>query len=65
MQGTPEEIFSKQDELIRIGLDVPQSVALANKLKKAGIKLSGSIISPEECIKTICNALRGGENDGK
>lgn len=58
MQGTPEEIFSKEDELVRIGLDVPQSVALANKLKKAGIQLSGSIISPEECVKTICDALR-------
>ena len=60
MQGTPEEIFSKQDELIAIGLDVPQSVALANKLKKAGIKLSGSITSPEACVETICNALRNG-----
>ena len=66
MQGSPEEIFSKQDELVAIGLDVPQSVALANKLKNAGIKLSGSIISPEECVKTICNALRkGGGKDGK
>ena len=66
MQGTPEEIFAKQEELVAIGLDVPQSVALANKLKKAGIKLSGSIISPEECVKTICSALRkGGEKDGK
>ena len=60
MEGTPDEIFSKQDELIAIGLDVPQSVALANKLKKAGIQLSGSITSPEACVETICNALRNG-----
>ena len=66
MQGSPDEIFSNQDELVAIGLDVPQSVALANKLKKAGITLSGSIISPEECVKTICNALRkGGCKDEK
>ena len=28
MEGTPEEVFAKQDELIALGLDVPQSVAL-------------------------------------
>lgn len=58
MQGTPDEIFSKEDELVAIGLDVPQSVALANKLKKAGIDLKGSLTSPEACIESICNALR-------
>jgi energy-coupling factor transport system ATP-binding protein len=64
MQGTPDEIFSKEDELLSIGLDVPQSVALANKLKKAGIKLDGAITTPELCVETICKALKnnGGEN---
>lgn len=63
MQGTPEEIFSHEDELVSIGLDVPQSVALANKLKRAGIELSGSITSPEACVEAICNALKnGGKN---
>ena len=60
MQGTPEEVFSNQDALIEIGLDVPQSVALANKLKKAGIELSGSIATPEACVETICKALEKG-----
>ena len=64
MQGTPDEIFSKEDELLSIGLDVPQSVALANKLKKAGIKLDGAITTPELCVEMICKALKnnGGEN---
>ena len=66
MEGAPEEIFSKEDELVAIGLDVPQPVALANKLKKAGIDISGSITSPEACVEAICSALKnGGKSDGK
>ena len=66
MEGAPEEIFSKEDELVAIGLDVPQPVALANKLKKAGIDISGSITSPEACVEAICAALKnGGKSDGK
>ena len=62
MQGTPDEIFSKEDELLAIGLDVPQSVALANKLKKAGVQISGSITTPDACVEAICNALKNGGN---
>ena len=57
MEGTPEEIFLKQDELVSIGLDVPQSAALANKLKRAGITLKGATSTPELCAETICAAL--------
>lgn len=61
-QGTPEEIFSNETALSNIGLDVPQAVALANKLKNAGINLSGNISTPEDCVKTICEALKNKGN---
>ena len=57
MDGTPEQVFSRQDELLQIGLDVPQSVALANKLKANGIKLEGGTVTPEICAETIIKAL--------
>ncbi len=60
MQGTPEQIFSKQEELLRIGLDVPQWVSLANKLKNAGVKLDGNIATLDDCVDTICTALGNG-----
>ena len=59
MDGTPEEVFAKQEELVSLGLDVPQSVALANKLKKAGIKLEGGTVNADICAETICKALGG------
>lgn len=57
MDGTPTEVFSHQEELLSIGLDVPQSVALANKLKAAGIKLDGKCVTPDSCAETICKAI--------
>ena len=56
MDGTPDEVFACQDKLVEIGLDVPQSVALANKLKAAGIKLEGRTVTPEACAEAIKNA---------
>jgi len=58
MDGTPEEVFSRQAELIELGLDVPQSTAFANKLKEAGIKLEGGTVTPERCAETVIKALR-------
>ena len=58
MDGTPEEVFSRQDELTRLGLDVPQSTAFANKLKAAGIKLDGPTVTPQLCAETVIKALR-------
>jgi energy-coupling factor transporter ATP-binding protein EcfA2 len=57
MDGTPDEVFAHQDELLKIGLDVPQSVALANKLKAAGIKLDGGCVTPDACAETISRAI--------
>jgi energy-coupling factor transport system ATP-binding protein len=62
MDGTPEEVFSKRDELISLGLDVPQSVALAIKLKKAGIKLEGGTVNAELCAETIRKAISAYQN---
>ena len=64
MDGVPEEIFARQDELIALGLDVPQSVALANKLKQAGIKLEGGTVNTEVCADTICKAISAMKNSG-
>ena len=40
LEGTPRDIFSKVEELKRIGLDVPQVTEIAYQLKKAGLSLS-------------------------
>lgn len=57
MDGTPDEVFTHQKKLLDIGLDVPQSVDLANKLKSAGIKLDGRCVTPDSCAETISKAI--------
>ena len=39
MLGTPREIFSRGDELLAMGLDVPQNVQLCRKLRGGGLNV--------------------------
>lgn len=57
--AAPREIFSDPALLRRYGLDVPQSVALVEQLRGAGLAIPGSPITPEECATAIEAALHG------
>ena len=41
LEGTPEEIFSQEEELHRIGLGAPGPTLLADKIRAAGLGLAG------------------------
>jgi energy-coupling factor transport system ATP-binding protein len=53
-EGSPKEIFSKVDEIKKIGLDVPQVTELAYKLRKKGLKLSSDILTIDEMVNELC-----------
>ena len=53
MDGTPEEVFSRPQELIQIGLAVPQSTAIAMALQEKGLSLKGAIYTHEQLLKAI------------
>jgi energy-coupling factor transport system ATP-binding protein len=55
--GTPEEIFSDPDPLLKAGLDVPQSAALIHRLRTKGLAAEGRVASLEDCVNTICRAF--------
>ena len=58
MDGTPDEIFARRDELCRVGLDVPQCAELIHRLKEAGLKLDGDHIStPEGSVDILMDAF--------
>ena len=48
MDGAPREVFSRGEELRAIGLDVPQAVELAQKLREKGFDVPGGIYKIEE-----------------
>jgi len=58
MDGTPEEVFSRPQELIDIGLSVPQSTAIAMALRQQGLALEGAIYTHEQ-LKTAVLRAKG------
>jgi len=52
-EGLPREIFSKKDELQKIGLDVPFITALAAELQKNGIALQREPLYGEELLEDL------------
>ncbi|QSX06019.1 energy-coupling factor transporter ATPase [Sedimentibacter sp. zth1] len=62
MQGTPKEIYKNSQELIRIGLGVPQIVEVVSELRRKGFNLSDDIITVEEAKVEILKELRRRKN---
>ncbi|WP_064091235.1 energy-coupling factor ABC transporter ATP-binding protein [Rossellomorea aquimaris] len=55
-EGTPEEIFLLEDELIKLGLDSPFTIKLAGALKENGIPLSKTYFTEEELVDELCKS---------
>lgn len=53
MDGSPENVFSKVDELKKIGLDVPQPTMLLHCLNKNGYNFNEKILTVEDCADAI------------
>lgn len=54
LQGTPKEVFSCEDELMDLGLTLPQITLLGRELRKAGMPIPKGIIRREELVDAIC-----------
>ena len=52
--GTPKEVFSRVDELEKLGLEAPLAAKVASELRKSGIKLPKDIITDEELAQALC-----------
>ena len=56
MDGTPEQVFSRAEELLDVGLAVPQATALAMALRRQGLKLDGAIYTHEQLLGAVLRA---------
>lgn len=52
--GTPHEVFSRVDELEKMGLEAPLAAKVAGELRKSGVKLPPDIITDEELAEALC-----------
>ena len=57
LDGAPKEVFSHVEELLAIGLDVPQVTQLAYMLRQDGINLPQDILTVDECTEAITKVL--------
>ena len=55
--GTAKKVFSQVELLKNVGLDVPQPTELIYKLKKAGMAFDSDILTVDECVKAVSEAL--------
>ncbi|MBE6794909.1 MAG: energy-coupling factor transporter ATPase [Ruminococcaceae bacterium] len=64
MFDTPENVFSRVDELKSVGLRIPEITEITSKLKRRGINLPDGILTVEAAFKEICSLLsKGGKAD--
>lgn len=59
MNGTVDEVFSRADELVAMGLNVPMITRVFIALKKKGYDVSTSVYTADKAVEEI-NRLRGG-----
>ena len=59
MNGTPAEVFAKAEELISMGLDVPQVTKVFMRLRELGVDVSPSVFTVEQAREEILR-LKGG-----
>lgn len=53
MYGTIDEVYSRADELVTMGLNVPQITRIFIKLKNDGLPINGNIYTVEQGVKEI------------
>ena len=57
MDGPPAQVFQNVVGLRRLGLEVPDSVALLYELRQAGLDVPLDVLTPEDCANVVAQIL--------
>ena len=57
MNGTPDEVFSRGDELHAIGLNVPEVTRTMIELRRLGISVNTDVYAVDAAVKEIGGLL--------
>jgi len=60
MDGTPREVFSRGSELMKAGLDVPQTTRIAMELRRRGLAVDPAVYTVEELRDALLAMRKGG-----
>ena len=61
LEGTPAQVFTKEDTLTKCGLAIPPAAALASALRKKGLKLPLDILTPDDFAENYIKLVRRGK----
>ncbi len=59
MDGTPEQVFARAEELVQAGLDVPQVTQVFLELKRRGLPVDPAVFTIQQAAEQL-RALKGG-----
>ena len=59
-EGTPREIFAREDMMTSIGLDVPDAARLCSRLRSGGYDLPADLFRPEELKEHLLRLWKEG-----
>ena len=62
MNDSPERVFSRWEELEKIGLNVPQITELMKKLEKKDSSIEGNVFDMEKAASIIKNYINSKES---
>ncbi len=54
LDGKPEDVFAKREELRTMNLDVPMAVELSHRLRARGMDIPPEVINEKELIDALC-----------
>ena len=60
MSGTPQEVFSRSEELEAVGLTVPQFTKVAMELRRRGVAVDASVYTVEDLYRSLTALRKGG-----
>ena len=60
MSGTPQEVFSRSEELEAVGLTVPQVTKVAMELRRRGVAVDASVYTVEDLYCSLTALRKGG-----
>ena len=64
LDGTPHEVFSHGQELIDMGLGIPQVTQVFQQLKKMGLPVQEGVYTLEEAKQVLLALAKRGEETG-
>lgn len=57
MEGTPREIFDREDQIKALTLEVPPVTKIAQQLNDRGLSVSRSVLTFEEILEELCQLV--------